>query len=77
MALDEPKPNREKTQKNGEKQSTQAKKITSTKNSSDKTLSNEFEGEALVSTDRNKDRISPDGEKAQALIIKYLEQFVK
>ncbi len=37
----------------------------------------EFEGKALVSTDRNNERIGPDGEEAYALIIKYLEQFVE
>jgi len=37
----------------------------------------EFEGEALVSTDRNNNRFGPDGKEAYALIIKYLEQFVE
>ena len=37
----------------------------------------EFDGEALISVDRNNERIGPDGAEAYASIIKYLEQFVE
>jgi hypothetical protein len=37
----------------------------------------EFNGEPLISVDRNNDRFGPDGANAYALIIKYLEQFVE
>jgi hypothetical protein len=37
----------------------------------------EFDGEALIRTERNNDRYGPDGNQAYDLIIKYLEQFME
>ena len=37
----------------------------------------EFDGEAIINTDRNNCRFGPNGEEAYVLIIKYLEQFVE
>jgi hypothetical protein len=37
----------------------------------------ELGGEALIKSDRNNDRLGPDGIEAYALIIQYLEQFVE
>ena len=36
----------------------------------------EFDGLALIKSDRN-NRYGPDGERAYALIIKYLEEFIE
>ena len=37
----------------------------------------EFDGAALIRSERNNDRFGPDGIDAYALIVQYLEQFVK
>jgi HJR/Mrr/RecB family endonuclease len=37
----------------------------------------EFNGEAIINTDRNNNRFGPDSEEAYLSIIKYLEQFVE